>query len=164
MSKVLGTLRPLPGGVEIPAWWWWLTLALDTKHSPGNLFRACTLFLWIHKFYTFLLDSQILHLLSGFTNSIFLAVIKKRKKENVCELSTGSCHYSYGMLSFSFPFFSSRSSPPPSPALILVFWMPFTFPGRVRTQEQPLSKARMDLFWWMWDWIILPFYFAHWLN
>lgn len=45
VSKVLGTLRPLPGGVEIPAWWWWLTLALDAKHSPGNLFRACTLFL-----------------------------------------------------------------------------------------------------------------------
>ena len=45
MSKVLGTLSPLPGGVEVPAWWWWLTLALDAEHSPGNLFRACTPFL-----------------------------------------------------------------------------------------------------------------------
>lgn len=40
VSKVLGTLRPLPGGVEVPAWWWWLTLALDAELSPGNLFRA----------------------------------------------------------------------------------------------------------------------------
>lgn len=45
VSKVLGTLRPLPGGAEVPAWWWWLSLALDAGHSPGNLFRACTPFL-----------------------------------------------------------------------------------------------------------------------